>query len=401
MCYFRYTVNFAKKIGIPITFNGLCATFKLTQTDKHSSKFLNLKLAVSGLLIIVMLVQCIFRYKQSLRTLKTVPDGIYFDVLLATSILFILMYCYVFVFSMKLKLPTVIAYINGHVNLDTKGKVKRLRLSQLEKYTMLFCYMLPLYSLVSPFVLVYGIHWHHPCKPSLIGYWLLDECTTVYTEFSTYSFCGAIVGFVIKLAVFAINQWNMSFVLSVPPFVGALVVFGALGFNKYMQQFENFCQNDKTFTKFTTDYFREIQVLAVFMNEIQQWSINSVTAFFVVILHAVCISGLTRLSWNVGNLLSIMFLIFALFAAIMVKIGVFGLYAGVNGSSNKMVKKLQRKNGLFVRERRSDKKLRQKFYLSCNCLKVYFGSMNFADRLTPLQFIDASNTITVNLLLLK
>ncbi len=267
ICYFRYTVNFAKKIGIPLTFNKTSTTFKLTQSFIPSNKYLNSKLAVSALLILVMLVQCIFRYKQSQQPLKSVHDDLYFDVLLGTSIQFIMMYCYIFVFSMKVYVPILTVYINGHVNLDAKGKLKCLNLSQQEKCTMLFCYILPLYCMGSPFILVYGIHWQQPCKSSLIGYWLLNECSNIHTEECTNSGCGAILSFILKFAVFLINQWNMSFVLSVIPFAGAVIVFGALGFRKYMIQFEKFCLGDKIFTKFTTNYFREIQVLAIFMNE--------------------------------------------------------------------------------------------------------------------------------------
>ncbi len=140
-------------------------------------------------------------------------------------------------------------------------------------------------------------------------------------------------------------------------------------------------------------------MLTEYTNEIQQWNVNTTTAVFVVTLYAICVTALTKMRWDMSNLFSVV--VYALGATVMVKIGVFGLYAGVNRYSDNLIKYFRISGGLFVREKWSERKLKQAFYRSCACIKIRFGSINFVERTTPLKFVDISNTLTVNFLLVK
>lgn len=45
------------------------------------------------------------------------------------------------------------------------------------KLTIAYAYCAFLTGPIVSSGLVYGLHWLNPCKPSLIGYWLLQECS--------------------------------------------------------------------------------------------------------------------------------------------------------------------------------------------------------------------------------
>lgn len=202
ICYFRYTIKLTSKIGIPVAFMADNINLKLIHTETVSNKCFNAKITISALLIVIMLVQCKFCYQHSIQTPKSVQEDSYFDLFLALSILLILLICYIFVLSLKQKASIITSYINGHLRLDTKWTGKHVTIFVLERYTTLFCYMLPIYCLGSPFILVYGIHWFQPCKPSLIGYWLIDECRKFRSDNSVNFGGNTIISFTVKLTVF-------------------------------------------------------------------------------------------------------------------------------------------------------------------------------------------------------
>lgn len=152
----------------------------------------------------------------------------------------------------------------------------------------------------------------------------------------------------------------------------SIIVFGALGFSQYTNIFKLMCcetlLHNSTFVKF----YRNIQVASVLMNEIQQWSINSIAALFYVVLQAVSLTALTRQKWAAKHFVPNIFFLYAFVASVIVKVGVFGLFARVNIKSEEMIKLLSKRNGIFVRERRSNKKMRICFCKSCNNIKVRF-----------------------------
>lgn len=106
--------------------------------------------------------------------------------------------------SLRLKASTVCQYVNGIFHLaDTfKQSNSKRKLPLVIFIDVAYAYMTCYVYTVFPFCFVYGLHWLQPCKSSLMGYWLLPEC-------SSSSLCESPNSFV-KLVIFLINHWMWS-----------------------------------------------------------------------------------------------------------------------------------------------------------------------------------------------
>ncbi len=390
---FKHTLNNLQHIGIPLFWHSKHSIVEILENSIYSFFKIRFSLAISALIITTLTIQVAIFY----RLANSILRFSYFNDLLTWAFVFTLGYCWFFIFVVQNKIFTLRIYINGHLKLKEtfngyKKSQNATHLSILEKLSLLFSYLLAPICLIIPYLIVYGVHFRTPCKTSLFGFWLLSECG--FWDLGHFNI-------LIKLAVFLVNHWIWWFVMHIPPFVSNVVVFGAIEFSQYIYNFKLMCCETLLYDSKFVKFYRNIQVLAIFMNELQGWSINSVTALFVVILQAVSLAALTRQSWNGKHWVSIIFVLYSLVASVIVKVGVFGLFARVNLNSEEALSMLSKRYGRFVRDKRSNKKLSLCFYKSCNNIKVRLGTINYVGRLTPLNFIDISNTLTVNLLLVK
>lgn len=62
-----------------------------------------------------------------------------------------------------------------------------------------------------PFVFVYGIHWSDPCKPSLVGYFMLLECQLGSASLATRHWFWGFVGVFQKVALLCLNHYFWAF----------------------------------------------------------------------------------------------------------------------------------------------------------------------------------------------
>lgn len=390
LSYFKYTLGSVQQIGIPLFWD---SNHSIVRIQKRSFRKIRLSLTLSAIIIATLTIQTIITPRLPNLNLRFS----YFNNLLTWAFVFTLGYCWFFIYVVQSKMSTLKVYINGHLNLKRAFEMQNqsqniIRVSMLEKLSLLFSYLLTPICLLTPYLVVYGVHIRIPCKSSLAGFWLLAECG--FRDLGHFNI-------LVKLTVFLVNHWIWWLVMHIPPFVGNIVVFGALEFTQYINGFKLMCCETLLCNSTIVMFYRNMQVLAVFMNEIQQWCINSITALFVVVLQAVSLAALTRQSWTAKYFVSVLFFLYALITSVIVKVGVFGLFARVNIQSEEMIKLLSKRYGRYIRNRTSNKKQCLCFYKSCNNIKVRFGSINYVDRLTPLNFIDFSNTLTVNLLLVK
>lgn len=95
-------------------------------------------------------------------------------------------------------------YVNGLLNVQKRFSVlsRPDKLSLICRLNLLSAYWFYVTIFGFPVMFVYGFHWTEPCKPTLIGYWVLPECNQLFSN------CG---DFLWKLMVFGFNHWLWSF----------------------------------------------------------------------------------------------------------------------------------------------------------------------------------------------
>lgn len=87
-----------------------------------------------------------------------------------------------FVRACKANASSICIYINSVLALPNKHSAfklnfKRQKSSFLDKLNIVVAYSSFTHAFLMPILLVFGIHWQNPCKPSIAGYWMLPQCS--------------------------------------------------------------------------------------------------------------------------------------------------------------------------------------------------------------------------------
>lgn len=101
---------------------------------------------------------------------------------------------------------TITTYINEQLQFyeehsKNQGNIGS-RVNITQKLGVMFAYHFFRSCYIIPFAFVFGIHYEKSCKPSLVGYWLLEECRS---EFTTG--WPSIHGILIKVVIYFVNLW--------------------------------------------------------------------------------------------------------------------------------------------------------------------------------------------------
>lgn len=305
---------------------------------------------------------------------------------------------------------SVAKYVNGilefHRNYLRKTDGKEMKAqdrSTKQKFGLMFARIFFPNCLLHPLVFVIGLHWSQPCKPSLMGYWMLEECS-----FENNTGSSSILGFAVKILVFLANMWIWTIVVSLFLLgMGLLPIQCTLSLVEYIKKFQKLSLNQQTNIRNTTLIYRKLQVLALLMNEIQAYGITDNLIFIVVVAQTVGLCTLINLFQNGINTISAWFLltlyVVDTFNTTIFIVVIFGIMADVWELSNEAVNNL----AIFTRVKytdakitRSEFKMKQIAYQSFNTIKVKFGSLNCLDRLTPLTCLRFVNELTINILLI-
>lgn len=144
---------------------------------------------------------------------------------------------------------------------------------------------------------------------------------------------------------------------------------------------------------------RMLQVLTVIMNEIQQKELVTGLVVAATLAQAFCMTLVVKLLTSGDNLVQIMMFAVVLVDCVMLLTVLLGNMACVNTQSqetHRCMKDFIRSNKLQGRSRR----WLEKFWQSFSMNKVRFGSLNYIEKLTPLNCIDYANELTAELLLI-
>lgn len=153
----------------------------------------------------VLLCQCIF---------KTFPNTNQNNLDFLNSIMgwliFVLMAVCTFVLHTCLnKCSELKLFLNGLVDLSNKSTlITRTPSNFSELLEYLLVPLSLLCGLILPPFIVFGFHWQNPCKTSLIGYFLLEEChsNTLEMELNMSAF---IRRYLVKIMVYIANIWTL------------------------------------------------------------------------------------------------------------------------------------------------------------------------------------------------
>lgn len=114
-------------------------------------------------------------------------------------------------------------YVNGLLQFENKYMTKQKNcisvsmrtrlLSLIEKINRCFAHSYCPSSLILSVAFIYGLHWTDPCKPSIIRYWLIPECSLIWNRDQW------IWSFPAKDWIFVTNHWAWSFILNASIFV--------------------------------------------------------------------------------------------------------------------------------------------------------------------------------------
>ncbi len=142
--------------------------------------------------------------------------------------------------------------------------------------------------------------------------------------------------------------------------------------------------------------FRSMQLLTGLINELQAGSLIPVIVSLTTLISAFALSTLVKGSNSDMLFVATLFLLLA--DCCLVVLVILGQMAIMHSRSRTILDTMKRRTTVFLSA--LDRKWEQRFYRSCSYLKFMIGSVNFVDELTPLNCLQFSVTLSVNVLLL-
>lgn len=143
--------------------------------------------------------------------------------------------------------------------------------------------------------------------------------------------------------------------------------------------------------------YRTLYILGLLQNEIQKDPLSQVIATALIILQSVSTSTLIRVKSKSGIVFTIVLGLISM-DTIIALIFILGVMAQVYTQSKDSLRNCKR---ALTYNFRIKPKWTQRFLISCAPIKVRFGSINFIDRMTPLNCVNFANNLTVQLLLVS
>lgn len=125
------------------------------------------------------------------------------------------LFAHIFLEVLTRKSGDAIRFMNGTLKAASATPtflVRResVKLSLVERVNILFVYVNWITVIFSGVLIVFGFHWMEPCKPSLVGYWLLPQCQTGTSS---------ILETVLKFILFCWNCWMVYVAASIGAFL--------------------------------------------------------------------------------------------------------------------------------------------------------------------------------------
>ncbi|CAL8136864.1 unnamed protein product [Orchesella dallaii] len=317
----------------------------------------------------------------------------------------------------------IVRYINGNLEcirlFQRRNRLMLWQRTVIEKLNILFARVLYWTAIVTPFLFIFGIHWTFPCRASLVAYWILDECRAYgITTSHSHNIISLALAQLKKGLIFLINLYFWAFGVRVTCFVvGGIQILCQMTMRDYLKGFWEKCKeadenekgnhNGKRMRR-TLQMYRLIQVMGNWNNDIQQKTMMICLMSTGIVIHSLSLFTLVRLPWNNlgGNVIPLAIYSLMLTDCSLAIIVCFGGMLNIHTDSEKVLRNLKwiLSHGfeqISMKRNSMEVKWRRKFLTSCSPIKVKFGLTNFLERRTPLNCMDVSIGLTVQLLLIN
>ncbi len=282
-------------------------------------------------------------------------------------------------------------------NTDTLAKPKE-QSDGLETFKLVLVPMLMISITIFVPCFVFGLHWINPCKPSLLGYFLLEECYNNTNLYQGYLYL--FIRVVFKLCICILNVWMWYFsAFCVCFFTSAISLISPLILSKSITSLWYKLRATGDIPNYSKGY-REIQILNSLYNEVQKHLLG------ILIVGAIfCVTtNLTLLIKSLnGSILEVSYIIMSTSILAVLNSGaamllVLSAFVSVHKKSKQL---LQDVKGLECLETsRASRRWARKYWRSCEKIKIKFGDYNFVEELTPIRCLDFTANITVQMLIL-
>lgn len=307
------------------------------------------------------------------------------------------------------KSSETIVYVNGlRKFISTRQSYKKEEkgnVSLIEVLNVSFACGICVAGFVAPGLLAYGLHWKNACKATLVGYWMIPECSDANSKFGWINSNTKLVLMLGNHFLVTISAQASLHVVAGLQCLGNMILLDCQKI--FWIQLEN--ERIPSRMRKASLVFREVQILGNLSNSIQDGIMTTSLLSASIIGHALSFCAtilLVKVTFVDHGIQAITSL--ALFASItvvtvLVIIVTFGGMSKVFQESKiifwevKWHKYQLMVDGVPGRVR----SWQFQFFRSWFPVKIRFGANNFVEELTPLNAASYSLGLVVQLLLVK
>lgn len=331
-----------------------------------------------------------FFLSRDTTALDKVVNGIFLGILLC---------CMSQVLVCAAKIDEMVLLLNSNFRFEylhcDKTRIKK-PLPLRDKINLVFVWCIIFSALTYPTVFVYGFHWKNPCKPSLVGYWLIEECYS--DRYKSYQF-KEMWNIFTKFSVLTMNQWMWTYALHTTAFCSCVFLTLAVStIRSFIERYQHICAFNRSANNFDKlAIYRYIQLLVDLNNEILQKSVMPVLITGTTLVMGFSLATVVHTPWTLENILVLLLTFAEYMDCFLFQIFCLGGMAGVYKASKVAFLNLKCQCGNISAVR--NRMWMRRFLKSCTVAKVKFGGNNFVEELTPLNTVGWAINISVQVLL--
>ncbi len=301
--------------------------------------------------------------------------------------------------------PTLKVYLNSLFAFKKSYGSKTFTIQQLLQHSLIeflnlmVVPMLLITCVIFPPIYVLGVHWKYPCKPSLVGHFMLLECY----QWQIYGILGtmlSIIGSITKLIIVLVNMWIWSFAVH-----GCTFIFSTVHIISTMMLHENvvhFWERYKNTRDIYKDaiLYRQLQILNILYNKVQQTFLGvfMLGVTLTLALNLSLLIGMIKGYYKESNLFMISINLIITIDAAAALLVIIGGMVSVYAESKRKLDNVKRLGSNFTS--RFCRRWLRRYWRSCTILKTKFGDNNFLEESTPLTCLNLSFDVAVQFLLL-
>ncbi len=398
----RLTMSFVEKFGCcPVKLIPEMETsteLKFVPKSSREQVHLNLKCSLHFILTCVLLGQCLLP-RLTNSSPSTVNSS---DEILAWLVLIINLISSCYLNLIRNKQVDLSVFLNNIFQFKPKFQSSSTGINNMSKNSLsdvLLLVFIPfaLYSCaVFPPVFVMGFDWNTPCKPSLIGYFLIYECNC--TNPAALTIVQTLLNLVSKIAISLINIYILYFGITMVLCICALVhILSIITIKEKLQYFLTALKNCVELHH-NLQMYRDLQIFNTLLNKVQHNCLAIMMAGNIII-SSVSLVFLVRVGNSnvIGlNLIIIGAIVFAFVDSISFILFLLGGMIQTYILSKKLLANVKR----LGYKSRQERVWSRKFLKSCDKIRIKFSDCNFLEELTPLRCFDIAVNLSVQILLL-